>query len=145
MPMVPLRSQRLGVMLRPVFFLLACGPRFDSARAVESNVSVIHDDCLAVNVGHVPHVDVHHGAVVEECAASPLAAGEADAAAAEAVVNSAGAADVRSPIASVPAVKAALKAPIAGRPEQADRCDQPCAGNPVVAVIVTPCPIAVFC
>src|SRR5271156_6811245 len=126
--------------LAAVGFLLRGRPCFDPPGAVETGVDVVHNDRPVVDVGHV-HVHVHHRAVIEEGAASPLAAAEAYAAVAEAVVNAAVEADVRSPVASVPAVEAAGKTLVARSPEHAHRPDYPCAGNPVVAAVVIPSPV----
>jgi hypothetical protein len=40
---------------------------------LKAGVHVIHDHGAAVDVSDIGHVHVHHGTVVEECAASPLA------------------------------------------------------------------------
>src|ERR1035438_9820607 len=107
------------MLLVPIRFFLRSGPSFNAAGAVEGHVRVIHHDGPIVDVRHVMHVHVHHRAVVEEGAASPLSASEAYAAVSEAVVDSAVEANVRPPIAPVPAIEATRKAPIARRPEHA--------------------------
>jgi hypothetical protein len=48
---------------------------------------------------------------------------------------------VRSPVATVPAVAAMLKAPVARRPQHAYRRDNPRSRDPVVAAIFIPSPI----
>jgi len=48
-----------------------------SAGTVEARVHIVYNDGPVVDIRHVMHVHVHHRAVVEECAASPLAATEA--------------------------------------------------------------------
>src|SRR5271157_4071379 len=137
-----LLCQGRGVRLSPIRFLLRSRPRFDTAGAVEADVPrVVHDDGAVVDVGHIGHVHVDHRAVVEEGSASPLAAEETYAAVSEAVVNSAVEANMRPPVASVPAVEAASETPIARSPEHADRRDHPCAGDPIVAAYVIPRPI----
>jgi hypothetical protein len=89
-----------------------------------------------VDVGHVDATKVRHGVVVGEDSAAPLAAEEADAAVAESVVNTAIEADVRSPVAGVPSIKAAPKSPVAGGPQDANtRRLHPDSGNPVVACV----------
>jgi hypothetical protein len=102
---------------------------------LKAGVRVIHDDGAAVDVSDIGHVHVHHGAVVEECAASPFAATKTYAAVSEAVVNAAVEADVRSPIASVPAIEAARKAPVARAsracpPAQPPMCREPSSSRP---------------
>jgi hypothetical protein len=62
----------------------------------------------AIDVPHVDLVDVPGGGVVEEVVPSPFATFKASSGVAVSVANSAIVADVRSPIASVKAVVAAL-------------------------------------
>src|SRR5208282_3312459 len=138
---LPLRCQRLGMRLVRVPFLFRRGPRYNAAGTVESHMRVIHDNGAAVHVPDIGHVHVHHGAVVEEGPASPLSAEEAHAAVSEPVINAAVEADVRSPIAGMPAIEAARKAPVTGGPEHAHRRDYPRAGNPVIAAVFIPSPI----
>jgi hypothetical protein len=102
---------------------------------------VIDDYVSAIDVVEAKAY-MHNRAVVEERSASPLAADEADAAVAEAIINAAIKAYVRTPISLVPAVAAMLKAPIAWRPEHACGRDYPGSGNPVVSAIFIPTPIA---
>src|SRR5208337_1166376 len=131
-----------SMRLAPIRFLLPSRPRFDTARAVEADVPrVVRDDGAVVDVRHIGHVHVDHRAVVEERAASPLAAEKAYAAVSEAVVNPAVEANMRPPVASVPAIEAARETPVARGPEHADRRNYPCAGYPIVAAVVIPCPI----
>src|SRR5271165_3152933 len=136
--MFGLGRQCLSVRLVGISFFLRSWPCFNAAWAVKGDMRVIHNDGLVVDVGDGVHVHVHDRAVVEESAASPLAAGKANATVSETVVNSAIEADVRSPIASVPAIEAAGKAPVTWRPEQAYRRNHPCAGNPEVSIHVIP-------
>src|SRR5277367_765167 len=124
------------------------GVRRNAAFAVEADVIVVDDGVLRndgavlVDVGYVHAAKVSHGAVVRERSTAPLAADEAYAAETEAVVNATIEAHVRAPIAAVPSVGAADKAPVAGSPENADsRRLHPNAGNPVVAR-VTVAPVA---
>src|ERR1035438_7334452 len=93
-----LRRERRSMLLAPIRFFLRSRPRFNAARTVEGHVRVIHHDGPVVDIGHIPDVHVHHRAVVEEGAASPLSATEAYTSISEAVVDSAVEADVRSPI-----------------------------------------------
>jgi hypothetical protein len=110
--------------------------------AAEADVAIVDDgraiDDGRVDVGVVDHrgVHVHHRRVVSEDTAAPLAAREADAHVAEAVVHAAVVADVRSPIAFMEDVPSAFPAPIVGRPQQTGPGrGYPCAGNPVVVRI----------
>src|SRR6266702_8069036 len=92
-------------------------------------------DRRGVGVAHNRDVHVGHGAVVVVRAASPVAAEEADAGVAEAVVNAAIEADFRSPVARVPCIKAVFPSPVPWSPEQTDfRREYPCAWNPEIAV-----------
>ena len=130
--------------------LFRTGAGFDAAvAAVEADVVVVHDGvvndnvAVDVNVAEVASAKVDYGAVVEEVAAAPFAAGEADAAVAEAVVDAAVEADVRAPIAVIEAVVAALPAPVGGCPEEANGGGfYPDAGDPVVAAVVGVSPVA---
>src|SRR5580704_10507733 len=69
-------------------------PRLDAHTAVEADVLVVDDGVLRddgtvlIDVGHMDAAKVRGGAVVSERSTAPLAADEADAAVAEAVINS---------------------------------------------------------
>src|SRR5580704_9427477 len=93
------------------------------------------DDGGVVGVAHHGDVYVGHSAVIEEFAASPRAAEEADPGVAEAVVDSAVEADFRSPVAGVPTISVVLPSPVTWSPEQTEfwRLD-PGAGNPEITV-----------
>src|SRR5208283_3793540 len=141
--MLGLRGQRRGVRFIRVAFFFASRPRLNAAiAAVERDMIAVHDHVALVDVPHIDDVDVHDGPVIEEAAATPLAAPEADTAVAETVVNAAIETNVRSPIAGVPGIKATAPSPVPGGPEHADRRHDPCAGNPIVAAVVIPGPIA---
>lgn len=104
---------------------------------VEADVADMHVVNARV-VRVVDDVDVYvgHGAVIEEMAAGPIAAEEAGAWIAEAIVDAAVEADMRPPIAGIPDIEAVIPAPIAGSPEKADNGRlNPRAGNPIIAVI----------
>ena len=110
-----------------------------SARAaVETNPvdrSVVVDDRGVVGVVYHGDVYVGYGAVVIVSAAPPVAAEEADARVAEAVVNATIEAHFRSPVARVPDVEAFIPTPIPWSPEQTNfRRFYPCARNPEVTV-----------
>jgi hypothetical protein len=94
----------------------------------------VHDGGV-IGVVYDGDVYVGHGAVVEEFAASPSAAKEADSGVAETVVDSAIEANFRTPVAGVPKIGVVLPGPITRSPEQADlgRLD-PGAGNPEITV-----------
>src|SRR5579863_1012801 len=98
-----LRGERFAVVLvlRDFFFVRGTG-RNAALAAVERDVILIHDHCLVVDGGHIG--DVGHGTVVIERPSAPFSATKADAAVAEAVVNSAVEADVRAPITAVPSI-----------------------------------------
>src|SRR5580658_7520535 len=136
-----LRLRRLRVRLVRRGALRRGGLRGDTTRAaVEAGVihgGVVHHRGV-VDVGDVGGRYVGHGTVVVELSAPPLAAAESHAAVAEAVVDAAVEADMRTPIAPVPGVDAARPAPIAGCPQQADRRQHPGFGHPVVAPVPRP-------
>ncbi len=142
--LLALRGDRRSVGFVGETFLLGGGTDLHSTlSAVEGHVRVVDDDRLVIDVGDVGDVYVGDGAVVEEVAFAPLATLEAVAAVAEAVVDAAVEADLRSPVAFVEGVDAVIPSPVAGSPEQAGLGSfHPGAGNPVVAVVVTPGPIA---
>jgi len=112
--------------------------------AVKRDVGiVVHDHRIVdVDVGDVDRIDMHDGGVVEESAAAPFAADEADAAIAKAVINAAIESNVRSPVAGVPHVEAVVPAPVTRGPEHAHGRDYPGSGHPVVTIVVAPGPIA---
>jgi bacterial/archaeal transporter family protein len=97
---------------------------------------VVDDDRFVVSVVDDRGVDIGNGAVVSKYAVLPTAAFEAHAAVTETVVDAAVEADVLSPIAAVPAVKATFKTPVAGRPEKSWRGrGHPSSRNPVIVVV----------
>jgi hypothetical protein len=118
----------------------------DAAFAVKADVIVVDDGVLRddravlIDVGHVHAAKVRDSAVVGKRSTAPLAPDEADAAEAEAVVDATVEADVRAPIAAVPAVNAASEAPIARGPKNANSGRlHPDPRNPLVArVSVSP-------
>ena len=138
--MVHLLGQCHAVRFVTETLFFASRMNHDPARAVEAHMHVIDDHRAAVNVVEA-HAHIEHGAIVEERPASPLAAFEAYATVSEAVIDAAVKADVRSPVATVPAVAAMLKAPVARRPQHAYRRDNPRSRDPVVAAIFIPSPI----
>ena len=114
--------------------------RLDARAAVVADVVVVDDGVLLnhgavfVDVGHMHAAEVRDRAVIRKGSATPLAAEEADAAVAEAVVHSAVEANVGAPVAAMPSVETTCESPITGSPEYADpRRINPDAGNPVIA------------
>ena len=107
----------------------------DSARSVVRNAHVVvHDHGAVVDVVDYGDVDIVDGTVVVEVARIPVPALIADAHITEAVVDSAIETDVRTPVATEPAVTPVRPAPIARSPESAlIRSLHPNAGNPIVA------------
>ncbi len=131
--------------MRVLFFLRGWTSLHSAPATVKGYVGfVVHDDCLVhVNVGDADGVHVHDGGVVEERSATPFAAAKARAAVSKAVVNPAVEANMRSPVAAIPCVDSVIPTPVAGGPQQARlRHFNPRAGNPVITVIVVPCPIS---
>jgi hypothetical protein len=85
--------------------------------AVVANPCVV-DDGYIVDVDIPYHRLIHpgNGAVIHECIVVPIPADVAYADVAEAIIYAAIEADVRSPVAVMPSVTAAVEAPIAGGP-----------------------------
>ncbi len=149
---VPVRfmpPRRIGRMrLARVGALLGRRPgRHAALAAVVADVApvrggVVDHRLVHVDVVDVGDVDVRDGPVVVEIPAAPVAADVADAEIAESVVDAAVEADLRPPVAFVPAVVAVGPAPPSWGPQQPDGGrDEPCAVDPVVAVR-TPGPVA---
>src|SRR5713226_8160704 len=108
-----LHCQRRSMRLARKHFLLPSRAHVDTAAAVEAHVPrVVHNHGAAVDVPHIDHVHVGHGAVVEEGAASPFSAAKANSAVSEAVVDAPVEAHMRSPIASVPTIEAIRESPV---------------------------------
>src|SRR6476620_2207105 len=104
---------------------------------------VVDDDGLVVDVADLHVRDVVDGAVVEESAATPIAALVAVAGVAVAIRDAAVEADFRAPIAFVKGIDAVVPTPIAGRPQQLRlRWQCPRARHPIIASVVIPGPIA---
>ncbi len=112
----------------------------DAVEGLLPVAAVAVDDGAIVVVAAATYVG--DGAVVVEVIAVPVAAEEADADVAEAVVDAAVVADVGSPVAGEEAVPVIDVAPVGRGPESAIVGRRaPCAGNPVVAT-GAPCPVA---
>src|ERR1700678_1926125 len=81
-------------------------------------------------------VHIQHRGVVGEVSALPPSAAKADTAVAKAVVHAAVEADMRAPIPGMEEISTTAPAPVARRPQQANRRRlYPDSGNPVVARI----------
>src|ERR1700722_8014418 len=140
-----LRRKRGLVWFASRSFLGRSGVGSDSTlAAVEGDVGlVVHDHgTVDVNISDVDSIDMHHGGVVEEPAVAPFSSEEADASVTEAIVNATVKTDVRTPITTMPGVKAAAPSPVARSPKHSDGRHHPGAGHPVVASIIVPCPVA---
>jgi hypothetical protein len=113
-------------------------PSIHTARSIKTGA--VHgpafvDDGSVINVVNNRRVYVRDSRVVEILAAAPIAAIESGARVTESVVNATVEADNRTPVPSVPGIKAIRKAPIAGSPEKADlRGKNPNTGHPVIAL-----------
>ena len=103
-----LGRQRTHVLLAHGGELALCGPYGQAAAsAVIAHAGVVHvHDLHVVDVGDLRDVDVGDGAVVHEAVVIPIAAMEAITGVAIAVGDSAIEADVRSPVAMMPAIEA---------------------------------------
>jgi hypothetical protein len=141
--LLQLRRDRTGVMFRRVPGLYSGWAGGEAAgTSVIADVVVVYDDVALINIGDACDVDVGDGAVIEEGATAPLAAVEAGSGIAEAVVNASVKTNRRSPVAGVPDVETVVPPPVARGPEQAYWPENPSAGNPVIAIVVVPGPIA---
>ena len=99
-----MRLAREGLLLRR-------RPGVEAVRAaVEADVHPVDDDRLVVG-DDMDAADIGEGAVVIEDAMGPEAADEASADIAEAVIDAAVKADMRSPIPGMPDIKPAAPAP----------------------------------
>ena len=116
--MLHLCGHRTNVLLAHGSELTLRGTHIDAAAAavVADARIVVHDHGAVVDVGDVRDVDVVDGAVVHEAVMVPVAAVVAGTGIAVAVGNSTVEADMRAPVAGVPAIEAAEEAPPRGRP-----------------------------
>jgi len=110
--------------------------------AVVGDVIVVDDGCVVddcfVDVGVVDSrfIHMHDRPVIGEFAAAPLAANEADAHVAEAVVDAAVVSNVRTPVTGVENIESIRPAPIGRRPQRTlVGRGNPGAWNPEVAII----------
>jgi hypothetical protein len=106
-----LRPGGSDVTLAGETLLLSGGTRGDAAASVKADAVVDHGvaDDRSVDVGGVDDglVYMDDGGVIGEDATAPLAAGEAVSIIAVAIIDAAVEADVRAPVAGMPAVDAA--------------------------------------
>jgi hypothetical protein len=111
--MLHLRGQRTNVLLAHGGELALRGSRTDAAAAavVADAGIVVHDHGAVVDVGDVGGVDVVDRAVVHEAVMVPVAAVVAGTGISVAGGNAAVEADMRAPVAGVPAIEAAEEAP----------------------------------
>jgi len=132
------------VMLARESFLRGCRTRGDAAAAaVVADVRVVDHDIPLINVVYDRDVYIVDTAVIEKIAAAPVAAGVADAGITETVVDAAVEADLRSPVAGVPDVGAAIPAPVARRPEKSNRGRfDPSSRHPKISAIIAVAPIS---
>ena len=135
--MLQLRRNCRDMLLVSGGFLFGCGLRGDAAAAtVEAHAGrFIDDDGLFVDVGDRDTAEIVDRAIVGEHAIVPMTALVAQAGIAEAVIDAAVEADMRSPITGGPHVDAVAPAPIARRPQHTDgRRHDPRARNPKIAI-----------
>src|SRR5580658_8083727 len=142
--MLSLSRYRRDMSLTPGGLLARCRTRADSAIAtVVADVAfVVVRHVGVVNIVNVGDVHVAHGTVVEKVSAVPASAFKARAEIAEAVIDPAVEAYLRTPIAVIENKSVAAPTPIGRSPQEADfRRHHPRARHPVVigdVVIVAP-------
>src|ERR1700722_2835282 len=115
-----LRSDRRTMRFVRVTLLFGCwARRYSPSPSVEGDMGfVVHDHgAVHVNVGDVHRVHMHHGSVIEEASATPLAAIKPVSAVAVAVVDAAVKSNLRSPITAVPGIDAIIPAPVSRSPQ----------------------------
>jgi hypothetical protein len=144
---VALHRSGRGMVLVGKSFLFGGGSGSDAAMtSVEADVTAMCDNYLGIDIVKASAPDIAHAGVIKKAPALPVAAAITDAGVAEAVVNSAVEADLRSPVSFVPDIGVISPSPVAGRPEQTSLgCFNPCAGNPEIAAVfgvtpITGCP-----
>jgi hypothetical protein len=114
----------------------------DPTRTVKAGAVVDHRgvvDNSTVDVGVVDNrgVDVDHRGIIPVYAAGPAAADKTDATIAAAIITPAIEADVCAPVAAMPAIYTADKAPVTGRPQKAGLGrSNPDTGNPIIPIDV---------
>ena len=107
---------RLEMMLVHRRTLLRIGLCSDSTLAIEArsiNIRVIHYSSIDIRIVNDRRIYVGHSSVVVEGIPAPLSADKTDTPIAEAIVDTAVEAHVRTPVTGVPRIQAAGKAPIA--------------------------------
>ena len=138
-----LLGQRGDMPLMRRLFFLRRGTRLEATCSpVIAHGPRVHHHASTIDMGHARNADVGDSAVVVERSSAPLPADKAHTRIAEAVVNSAIEANVRSPVSRVPGIEPSAPSPISGSPQHADRRHDPGARHPVVAGVIVPSPIA---
>ena len=140
---VPLHRGRLEVMIVFSHHFMRRGTCTQSTgSAVEGHVIIHVNHSVVVYVRHVHAADVHDRTVIKERTTAPITTLESNTGITEAVVHTAVEADMRTPVAAVPAIDTARPTPVAGGPEQARlRRHHPGTRHPVITVLaVRPIP-----
>ena len=120
MVVIELLRCRLDMVLVHGRLFLRSGPGLDTPAAVETGV-IIHD-CIVdhgpvdISVVNDCGIDIHHGGIIPEVPAMPFPAYKAGSPIAIPIIDPAVKADMRSPIAAVPAIDAAGIAPVTRGP-----------------------------
>src|SRR5258708_40091139 len=115
--MLGLRCQRSLVRFARGRLFFGGRMRGDSTfAAVKRDMGLVVHHGMRVDVGHVDRIHTNHGGSVEESSAAPLAAVEAGAAIAVAVVNASLETNVRAPVAGMPRGETRAPSPLAPRP-----------------------------
>src|ERR1700704_6976209 len=115
------RWREMSCAGKPLLFGCRSGIGSTVAAVVTDAVHVrIVDDCLVVRVMNDRGVYVHDRGIVEEAAPLPVSALEASAHVSESIKNATVEADLFSPVASVPEVKAIAPSPISWSPQETD-------------------------
>ena len=143
--MLYLRGNRRRPRIMHHGHFLWCGPRVNAATsAVVAHATIATAwHRIVVNVVHHRGIDVRHIAVISESAVIPVRAVIAPACIPKAIVDATIETNVRSPVAGMPPVVAALIIPIRRRPECIHpRRENPRAWNPVIAAARSISPIA---
>jgi hypothetical protein len=94
-------------------------PSVNTARPVKAVTvkrGIVDHGTVDISVMYKGAVYVHYGCIIPKPVAFPASAAKAEAAVAKAIINTAVKAYMRSPVAHVEAVAAALKAPVTGCP-----------------------------
>src|ERR1700734_2323879 len=114
--------RRLNMLVVHRRHLLPVGSGIDAARPIEAGAvdhgRIMNHRIVDVRVVDDGRVYVHDRRVIGEMSTLPTAAEEAHSTVAVAVVDPTVEADMGTPVPSMPGIKAAGKAPVAGSPEK---------------------------